>query len=333
AVGKRPWEFGTGLQYDGADSTTTESVSLVVPLGPFDFGLAFYPYRYAGDSIIRQYAYEDPFDLPVYTTVGGQRLRGQYFCRGDKSGTFSRDFLAFVVYHDGPVRAGVLGSIGGYHIGPEALLIDPADPLVQTPVPLDSELFHGTAFIKYFAGRLSLNAEAAWVYWTDRFHAGVLQPFIGPPNPRYVEQWRYMVELGLTAGPARLSLLHARCPGPDRRNGTMIDRQPAIFVRHPTFERYLANSDVFIPYSYIFTYNHGSGLNAYSLSWNGFVRDALVFAARLDYALASNLHLYGSFFYANRTSNGYSWASIGPNLGAGAFPNSRDGDLDFNFNR
>jgi hypothetical protein len=90
---------------------------------------------------------------------------------------------------------------------------------------------------------------------------------------------------------------------------------------------------VFLPYSYIFSYDYGSGVNAYSLSWNGFVEDALVFAARLDYALASNLNVYGSFFYANRTSHGYSWACIGPNLAMGSFPNPRDGDLNFNFNR
>ncbi len=333
AVGKRPWVFGPGLQYDGEDAATTESVSLVAPCGPFDFGFAFYPYRYVGDSIIAKYAYEDPFDLPVYTTAGGQSIRGQYFCRGDRSGAFSGDFVAFVVYHRGPVTLGVLGSFGNYHVGPEAILVDPADPLAQTPVPLDSELSHGTAFIKYLDGRFFLNAEAAWLYWTDRFHAGVLQPFIGPPNPRYIEQWRYMVELGFMVGPAKLSLLQARCPGPDRRNGTMIDRQPAAFVRHPTFERYLANTDVFQNYSCLFSFNYGSGLNSYSLSWNGFVRDALVFAARLDYAIAANLNLYGSVFYANRTSNGYSWACIGPNLGAGNFPNRRDGDLDFNFNR
>ena len=73
AVGKRPWTFGTGLQYDGEAAATTESVTLVAPYGPFHLGIAFYPYRFAGSSSIRAFAiYDyfvgatvpfDPFDL------------------------------------------------------------------------------------------------------------------------------------------------------------------------------------------------------------------------------------------------------------------------------
>ncbi len=63
------------------------------------------------------------------------------------------------------------------------------------------------------------------------------------------------------------------------------------------------------------------------------MRDAFVLAARLDYAAAANLNLYGTFFYANRTSHGYSWGCIGPNAGLGAFATTPDGNLNFNFNR
>ena len=31
-IGKRPWTFGTGLQYDGEDGLTTESMTLVAPV-------------------------------------------------------------------------------------------------------------------------------------------------------------------------------------------------------------------------------------------------------------------------------------------------------------
>ena len=53
--------FGTGLQYDGADSATTESMTLVAPCGPFDIGIAFYPYRFAGSSSISAFSAYDPF--------------------------------------------------------------------------------------------------------------------------------------------------------------------------------------------------------------------------------------------------------------------------------
>jgi hypothetical protein len=186
--------------------------------------------------------------------------------------------------------------------------------------------------MKYNNGRAFFNAEAAWLYWTDRFHSDP-DATITPPHTSDAEQWRYMLEFGLIAGPAKLSLLHAWTPGPDRRAGVLIGKQPAAFVRHPEFDRQLGNFDVFRPYSYLFSYNYGAGLNAYNLSGDGYVRDACVFAARADYAIASNLNVFGSAFYANRTSNGYSWGALGPNAGSAAFPNTPDANVSFNINR
>ncbi len=87
------------------------------------------------------------------------------------------------------------------------------------------------------------------------------------------------------------------------------------------------------PYAFMFTYNYGSGLNGYNLSGNGFIRDATFLAARLDYAVAANLNVFGSFAWAERTSNGYSWGCLGPNAGAGNFPAPLDGNIDFTLNR
>ena len=137
------------------------------------------------------------------------------------------------------------------------------------------------------------------------------------------------------AGPAKVSFLNAWTPGPDRRNGILIDRQPAAFVRHWTFDSMHGNFDVFRPYSYLFSYDYGGGLGAYNLSRDGYVRDAFVLAARLDYALAANLNLFASFFYANRTSKGYSWGCIGPNAGlaGSAFGAAPDGNINIALNR
>ena len=48
-------------------------------------------------------------------------------------------------------------------------------------------------------------------------------------------------------------------------------------------------------------------------TFNGYVRDARVLAARLDYAVAANLNLFTSLFWAERTANGYGWGVISPN--------------------
>lgn len=342
-VGKRPWKFGAALQYDGADAATTESVVLVVPYGPIYFGLGFYPYRFAGTSSIlmehlirnrvaAEAAYGDPYDLPhYYTTADDITTPGQYFSRADRSGSFSKDFLFFISYSSGPLQLGALASFGAYRIGPEALLLadNNASPLIR----LDTQLTHGTIFLKYNNGRVFMNSEAAWLYWIDRY-----QPRDGFPGQRvltdsenvylpytrYIEQWRAMVEAGAFAGPAKVSFITAWSPGPDRRGGRYIDRQPAAFVWHPTYDTHLGNFSVFRTYSYLFSYNYGAGLNAYNLSGDGYIRDAFVLAARGDYAIASNFNVFTTMFWAQRTSHGYPWGALRPNWG-----DAVDGNVDF----
>ncbi len=337
-IGKRPWSFGIGLQYAGSGcewaAATTESMLLNVPWGPLDIGIAYYPFRFAGSSSNDLVNEElgDPYNLPQYARVSGAVVPGQYYSRADGGGRFSKDFLAFVQYMNGPLHLGILGSYGSYHIGPEALIEDPNDPLVTRLVPQDSEVFHGTAFVKYDRGPFFFNGEAAWVYWTDRWHADPAR-VVGFPSTRYVEQWRFAAEWGWLMGPAKLSLLQAWTPGPDRRNGTLIGKQPAAFVYHSNYDRRLGNHGLFQPYSWILSRDYGSGLDAYTLSGWGYIRDAFVLAARLDYAVAANLNVALSILRADRTSHGYSWGCIGPNAGLGAFPGTPDGNIDLNLNR
>ena len=337
-VGKRPWSFGIGLQYAGTGCewahTTTESILLNAPFGPLDIGIAYYPFRFAGTSSNQLVTdiLGDPYNLPQYARASGAVVPGQYYSRADGGGTFSKDFLAYIQYNNGPLNCGILGSYGSYHIGPEALIDDPNDPLVTRLVPQDSELFHGTAYVKYNNGRFFFNGEAAWVYWTDRWGADPAQ-VVGFPNTRYAEQWRYAAEWGWLVGPAKVSLLQVGTPGSDRRNGTLIGKQPSAFVYHSNYDRRLGNFGLLYPYSWLLARDYGSGLNAYTLSGWGYMRDAFVLAARLDYAIAANLNVALSLIRADRTSHGYSWGCIGPNAGLGAFPATPDGNININLNR
>jgi len=355
-IGKRPWKFGIGLQYDGSDSSTTESIALTVPYGPFDIGIAYYPYRFAGSSSILnntprnsipsaysaagQPSVGNPYDLPWYSvTVGGVQTEvpGQYYSRADRSGSFSNDVLAYVTYSNGPVSAGILGAYGSYHIGPEAVLQYQYQAPLVAVVPLDSDIFHGTVYEKYNNGRFFLNSELAWLYWTDRFGSNPSNPMIQPqtglpqwprlPQTRYIEQLRVAVETGLMFGPAKINFLSLWSPGPDRRNGMYINNQPAAFVRHPTYDMRLGNYSLISPYSFLFAYNYGSGLDGYNLTGDGYIRDAFVLATRLDYAVAANLNLFGSFFWAQRTSVGYEWGCLRPI--AADTTNTSTGNIDF----
>jgi hypothetical protein len=220
--------------------------------------------------------------------------------------------------------AGILGVYGSYHVGPEARLG------ANQRVGQDSEYFHGTAFLRFNNGRYFYSTEIAWLYWTDKYTDPLGR--VGPPNPRYVEQVRLMTEQGIYAGPIKASILEAWTPGPDRRNGALIDKQAAAFVWHPTLDGYLGNYSLFRPYSYLFSYDYGSGLNAYNLSRDGSVRDALVIALRLDYAVAVNLNAYGSFFYARRTANGYGWGCLAPNDKSFDKTTVNDGNIRFSVN-
>jgi hypothetical protein len=102
--------------------------------------------------------------------------------------------------------------------------------------------------------------------------------------------------------------MFAYYPGFDRRAGRLIDRQPtvpSVFLD--------GGVSTYRPYSLLLSYDYGSGNGSVTYSSNhGFMTDASSFGARLDYAVAANLNLYGSFFYAKRVSQAYGWGWIRP---------------------
>ncbi len=269
----------------------------------------------------------------------------------DKSTISTTDLYGFVDYAAGPLNAGIAAIWYQHHVGPEAgaqlVPIFGTNPLA----PLDVNSTEGAIYMKYNNGRFFFNAEGDWYYSTARFQQSLSGSFFtggfgvlpGDPGdgsgslfrPRYTEWWRAMVELGAICGPAKLSLLWSWIPGPDRRHGVLIDRQPVLVDLYgPTspgggvntgvivFSRDYSNNTVFRPYSIIFNNDFGSGLGATSPSssssnvlsrgGDGYIVDANVYAARLDYAVASNLNVFGSFLYATRISHGYGWGYIKP---------------------
>ena len=66
----------------------------------------------------------------------------------------------------------------------------------------------------------------------------------------------------------------------------------------------------------------------YNLGKDGYLRDAFALAGRLDYAVASNLNLFGTFFWAQRTSVGYPMGCLKPQLTVVA-PIGPTGNIDF----
>jgi hypothetical protein len=303
-VGKRPFLFGTGLMFNGADNTSIETILLVVPLGPARFGLGLYPWRRQIDQ-----GYVQPPTIAY-----------QYFNPLDKSNGRRYDLTGFVTYDAAWVSAGSFIEGYAFNVGPEAVN-SPVDKEKFLPEQLEALL--GGVFLKYFDGRFFFNAEADWDYETVRLQPnmdGNLTPAFLPivvqgaltysPHlfrKSYIEHWRYMVELGMVYGPAKLSMIWSWIPGTDRRHGIVIDRQ------NLRYDDLLTNSGLFRPYSMILVNGYGTGNNSVSaITSGGYLTDANAYGIRLDYAAAANLNIFATVFYAQRLSHGYGWGFIEP---------------------
>jgi hypothetical protein len=293
-LGKRPFSFGTGLIFDGEDNTSSESTMLVAPYGPFRIGVIWYPWR-----------------------------RGlAYPALADKNAVRRFHMGAFFTYDAASLSFGSLIEYVTYHFGPESAITQ-ADR--ATVIPEDDAVCDGTIFTKYDNGRFFFNGEVAWFKQATRRQRDLnnTQPTIAGSGslfrPTYIDHWRAMTEFGSVVGPGRLSLLWAWVEGPDRRHGILNDRNPDL--RGVT---QLSNYSVFRPYSILLSWDYGSGNNSLTASVgdigsdNGYMTDANVYAARIDYAVACNLNTYISFFWAERLSHGYGWGYISPNLVGGA---------------
>lgn len=275
AVGKRPQTFGCGLQYNGEANLTTEGVAIIVPFGPLRISYAVRPF------------WEQPPASPYYNPL-------------DKSGVRQLAHRCFVTYRAGAIDAGFQGAWTRFHAGPESQGRATSDGEFR---PKDAAWSHGTVYIKYFDGAIFFNAELAY-YEAITNRLGRVSS--GALGPSYQESWRFMTESGAILGPGRVALLYAFMPGPDRRARCLINKQSC--VQSAGFGAY----SVFRPYSFLLGYGYGGGVNAYDLNSQGYINDAWVAAGRFDYAVASNLNVFGSFLWAERTSHGYGWGYIRP---------------------
>jgi hypothetical protein len=293
ALGKRPAPFGTALMFDGYDNAEYGGLLVLVPFGPIRVGGLVSPFF---------------LGLPVY------------FTRADKNGIRQVDVGGLITYDAGPLTFGLAGRYWRYRIGPEAATFQGSDGAQPTGrigvVPTNTAITDGTVYIKYFNGRVFFNAEAGWGYEITKRQKWLAQvPGLYLPDgsgrsrfaSNYIEHWRFMIETGGLAGPAKLAILWSWVPGPDRRHGIRIEKQEDLRIAQ------LSNVSLFRPYSLLLSYNYAAGNDSFARdSRNGYMTDANVYGARVDYAVAANVNLFATFFWADRISNGYGWGFIRP---------------------
>lgn len=293
-IGKQPNTIDLGLIIDTLENST-ESVTLSIPFGPFLLGAQYY--------------------------FWGPGRAGNYPLKTDRSGSAQPHFAALLMYNAGNISSQTYIEYTNGHKGPESeLLINPeldaAHPGLFPVFATDASQCFGFTNIKYFNGRYFFNAEVGFYQEFYRQNglplnsAILIRTYL--PQTRYWEFWGGVIECGAMAGPAKISFLWAYYPGPDRRGGKLIDRQPTIV---PVFSPN-GGVNLYLPYSLLLGYDYGSGNGSISRSSDhGFITDASTYGVRLDYAVAANLNAYATFLYASRVSQGYGWGWIRPDPG------------------
>jgi hypothetical protein len=293
-VGKRPSRFGCGFLWSGDDNSSSESVSLSAPYGPFRIGLSFYPARPGNE---------------------------QYYNINDKTNMREFDASHSVVYQCGNLAMGYQmthvrrhrgGERGRQTAAPTAFGLAPdGTPVVRTAADSRdrNDLYYGV-FMKYTNGRFFFNAEYDSYDRIDIFSGPATATRPRGYADREFRQW--MTETGVMAGPMKVSLFYARVSGIDRQ-GTAVGAA-SVIKDNEQISANLTNGQVFKPYSYLLIDGYGSGVQTGYVDRTGFgqLTAACVYAARLDYAVAANLNLYGTFMYALRPEGGYGWGYISP---------------------
>jgi hypothetical protein len=234
--------------------------------------------------------------------------------------------LGYVRYAAGDIDAGIGGFYWQFSEGPESRLS--TKKRAETP-PSTTSGTEGWIYVKYTNGRLFFNTEADWYYKTIRYQSSQdgsffgydAEPYEGGGSsfaPQYIESWRYMVEFGGVSGPMKLSILLSHMPGPDRRHGILIDKQP--FIQ----EREKSAYGVFYPYCLLMAKYYRAGVDSYlDMSASD------VAAVQVNYMVANNLDIVGSMMLARRSSDGYGYGYVRPNLKRDILTNTVDGTVQF----
>lgn len=315
--GKRPSMFGMGLMWNGSDSRSSEKLAITVPYGPFTFVAGFDVSRRATDA--------GPPVAPNITAPAANPFGAPYYNNDyDRNNNRLWDIALTTTYRSGCMDFGVSYNLVNRHRGGEGLLVNPVTK--QGSAFRDEIDLYGGAYTRYFNGRFFANAEIDFyqlsTYNRRKNEAGTFRYGI---RDTYTEHWRWALEAGVVAGPAKVSVMYAWLLGDDRRGGQFnstgaASTQNRFFVdfidRRGTLRADTAsNTGVFKPYSYLMVYRYGLGMSVNKDTGYGYAEDASIWAARIDYSVAANLNVFGTFFYADRQSkSGWGWGCIRPDL-------------------
>ncbi|MGO8878542.1 MAG: hypothetical protein ACLQMS_03390 [Desulfomonilaceae bacterium] len=315
SVGAKDFPLGTGsfLGYN----TRASALLFSLPYGPFRIipaiWLARYPDAWAtGFTPYAQVLGTQPTSPNPNTVVA--------YDGGLHATTF---WGLLFTYQNGPVDIG--GGLVGqvlWHIGQangqnsgapnRAVLYGAGQNQISTTFHFatrDMALAVYQTYAKYNNGRFFANVEYDWgnqdlYYIGQAAGSGAGFPNSGGPA-LYLEGSQFFSEIGALCGPAKLAFMFAWSGGTCLNNnnptkrfvGLPIDNQATDAYNYLMFHTYAGG-------------NNGGWSNANAINFtpaeDGQMLDAYALAARLDYAVAANLNVWGSYMWASRVEeNGF----------------------------
>jgi hypothetical protein len=274
SLGIKDFPFGTGASL--ANNVRAESFFTIVPYGPFRLMWAVWSAQNAINA--------------GWGVAPDPDLKPTFF-----------EALA-MTYENADVSMGAQYLLQKLHV---KKLYQDVQLIVGTPPPppsaatggYDRNLAQWIFFAKYNNGRFFANAEYAWVNM-DKYFVGA--------RPNFFELYHWFAEAGVMTGPSRLTFMAATASGPvlNNNNGTKV------------YTAYPINYQVMEPYEWLMFNTYGGGNQQFTglLSTDdghGLMGDAFCYATRLDYAVASNLNVWGSYIWAHRLEkNGVKFGGI-----------------------
>jgi hypothetical protein len=304
SIGLKDFPFGTGATL--GENTRAEHFLWVTPYGPFRFLWAVWlsngrfaqSWASVPDQDTKPSLYEGfglTYDAGALSMGWATILRMFHQKRGALP----------VMAQINPILLNTPSIIlGNASLGLEYFNLPPGtgDPF-SDQVALDETTLINVAYAKFNNGRFFANAEYSWVNVDTTFPSNFYAvPGDGagnlPLGPVHVEANHFFGEAGVMAGPSKLSLMYARASGPVLNNGN----------RTKVYGAYPINYQAMEPYEFLMFTTFAGGNNG---GWNptdvtfvsedhGMMSDGYCLAGRLDYAVAANLNVYGSYIWAHR---------------------------------
>jgi hypothetical protein len=305
-AGRRGLMFGPGWSTLDEQNASDEMLAIAVPYGPFTL-------------LCGELLYENCWIVP--NSAEQLSTNSRVAAPRDKNG--ARDLNGFwaFTYRSGDIDTGTAAryafqkNVHSYGTGTVSVLAGPnmrddasnfvvpaafnGTALNGLPMTSDVNIWEQVVYAKYYNGRFFFNGEYGAVI-VDAFRQG------GRPISGWQDAW--MVELGVVAGPTKLSLANFYKSGHDRRGGLLnttaaVGSVSGTYVldRWDEFMVFCGSNTPIKPYNYLLGL-YGCGNNGFDAKGDAWYTDLLAYAVRLDYALAANLNVYGSYIHASRAS-------------------------------